>query len=182
LLYIKEFDDKRMICSIDKVNTLSVTIIVISILARINYALKLQKKVKRFRKELSTDLIYNVDNIAGKSSQDRLERNDDVVRLENYTYTMEKLKFAIAKADCSIDDNYIHNFSQCYGEGNRSMEGGVDVETKKAEEEDAEKEQEVEEKAKRDDGNKLESKEDEKRGADQEKWRTLRMSKARGRF
>ena len=58
----------------------------------------------------------------------------------------------------------------------------MDLETKKAEEEDAEKEQEVEEKAKRDDGNKLESKEDEKRGADQEKWRTLRMSKARGRF
>ena len=187
MLYIKEFDDKRMICSIDKVNTLSVTITVISILARINYALKLQEKVKRFRKELSTDLIYNVGNIAGKSSQDRPERNDDVVCLENYTYTMEKLKFAIAKADCSIDDNYIHNFSQYYGEGNRSVEGDVDVEMKKVEEEDAEKEQELEEKeedekAKRDGGNKLESKEDEKRGADQKKRRMLRMSKARGRF
>ena len=100
---------------------------------------------------------------------------------------MEKLKFAIAKADCSIDDKYIHNFSQYYGEGNRSVEGDVDVETKKVEEEDAEKEQELEEKeedekAKRDGGNKLESKEDEKRGADLEKWRMLRMSKARGRF
>ena len=67
-------------------------------------------------------------------------------------------------------------------DGDRSVEGDVDLETKKAEEEDAEKEQEVEEKAKRDDGNKLESKEDEKRGADLEKWRMLRMSKARGRF
>jgi len=112
----------------------------------------LPEKVKRFHKEVSTDLIYNVDNIVGKRLQDTPERNDDVVCLENYTYTMEKLKFAIAKADCSIDDNYIHNFSQYYGEGNRSVEGDVDVETKKAEEEDAEKEQEVEEKAKRDDG------------------------------
>ena len=37
-------------------------------------------------------------------------------------------------------------------DGDRSVEGDVDFETKKAEEEDAEKEQEVEEKAKRDDG------------------------------
>ena len=53
---------------------------------------------------------------------------------------MEKLKFAIAKADCSIDDNYIHNFSQYYSDGDRSVEGDVDVEMKKAEEEDAEEE------------------------------------------
>ena len=176
-----------MICSIDKVNTLSVTITVISILARINYALKLQEKVKRFRKELSTDLIYNVGNIAGKSSQDRPERNDDVVCLENYTYTIEELKFAIAKAYYSKDDNYIHNFSQYYSDGDRSMDGDVDVEMNKAEE-DAEKEHsqglEVEEKKeekteKRDDGNKVESKEDEKRGAGQ-KNKMLRISKSRG--
>ena len=55
------------------------------------------------------------------------------------THTMEKLKFAIAKADCSIDDNYIHNFSQYYSDGDRSVDGDVDVEMNKAEE-DAEKE------------------------------------------
>ena len=68
--------------------------------------------MKRFHKEVSTYLIYNVDNIVGKRLQDTPERNDDVVRLENYTYTIEELKFAIAKAYYSKDDNYIHNFSQ----------------------------------------------------------------------
>ena len=95
--------------------------------------------MKRFHKEVSTDLIYNVDNIVGKRLQDTPERNDDVVCLENYTYTVEELKFAIAKAYYSKDDNYIHNFSQYYSDGDRSVDGDVDVEMNKAEE-DAEKE------------------------------------------
>ena len=97
---------------------------------------------------------------------------------------MQELKFAIAKADYSKGDNYIHNFSQYYSDGERSVEGDVDVEMKKAEEEhingqEVEEKDEQENAEKRGAGNKVESKEDEKRGAGQ-KNKMLRISKSRG--
>jgi hypothetical protein len=66
----------------------------------------LQEKVIRFRKELVTDLIYNIENIAGKGQLEIGKTTSEVDLIDysdNFRYNVEDIKLAIGQGDQNID-------------------------------------------------------------------------------